>query len=143
MTITTASAARTTTATGTRTIWRHAAVAAVAAAAATAAVAAVAHSAGVPLTLDGEPIPPSGFATMTLLGAVIGFGIAVAMRRWARNPQRAFVRTSLALTALSFVPDLLVPAASADTRITLMATHVVAAAIVIPVIAARLAQGRR
>jgi hypothetical protein len=138
MTIATATAIRTTTPTNARPIWRHAAAAAVAASAATAAVAALAHAAGVPLTLDGEPIPPMGFATMTLLCTVVGFGIAVAMRRWARRPQRTFVRTAVALTALSFLPDLLVPAASADTRATLMATHVVAAAIVIPVIAARL-----
>ena len=137
MTITTASFVRTDAST-TTSMWRPAAAAGVAAAAATAAVATVAHAAGVPLTLDGEPIPPSGFAVMTLVCVAVGFGIAVAMRRWARRPQRAFVRSSLALTAVSFLPDLLVPAASADTRITLMATHVVAAAIVIPVIAARL-----
>jgi hypothetical protein len=141
MTITTASTIRTTTS-STTPIWRAAAAAAVAAAAATAVVAAVAHAAGVPLTLDGEPIPPSGFAVMTLVCTVVGFGIATAMRRWARRPQRTFVRTAVALTALSFLPDLLVPAASADTRITLMATHVVAAAIVVPVIAARLSRTR-
>lgn len=141
MTITTASTVRTTTST-TAPIWRAAATAGVAAAAVTAAIAAVAHAAGVPLTLDGEPIPPSGFAVMTLVCTAIGFGIAVAMRRWARRPQRTFVRAAVALTALSFLPDLLVPAASADTRITLMATHVVAAAIVIPAIAARLNPSR-
>lgn len=128
--------------TSARPIWRPAAAAAVAAAAATAAVAGAAHAAGVPLTLDGETIPSSGFAVLTLICTVVGFGIAVAMRRWARRPQRTFVRTTLALTALSFVPDLLVPAASADTRLTLMATHVVAAAIFIPVIAARLDRDR-
>ena len=141
MTITTASTVRTTAST-TTSIWRPAAVAGVGAAAATAAVAAVAHAAGVPLTLDGEPIPPSGFAVLTLVCTAIGFGIAVAMRRWARRPQRTFIRTSIALTALSFLPDLLVPAASVDTRITLMATHVVAAAIFVPVIAARLDRTR-
>ncbi len=138
MTITTAYAVPTT---ATHTIWRHAAVAALAATAATSAVAAVAHAAGVPLTLDGEPIPVSGFATMTLMCTVIGLGIAVAMRRWARDPQRMFVRTTIALTALSFIPDLIVPAAAAETRATLMATHVVAAAIFIPAIAARLGRG--
>jgi len=142
MTIATASTVRTTAST-TTPIWRPAAAAGVTAAAVTAAVAAVAHAAGVSLTLDGEPIPPSGFAVMTLVCTAIGFGIAVALRRWARRPQRTFVRTSIALTALSFLPDLLVPAASADTRVTLMATHVVAAAIVIPVIAARLGQSHR
>ena len=141
MTITTASTVRTTVST-TTPIWRPAAAAGVTAAAVTAAVAAVAHAAGVPLTLDSEPIPPSGFAVMTLVCTAIGFGIAVALRRWARRPQRTFVRTAIALTALSFLPDLLVPEASAPTRITLMATHVVAAAIVIPAIAACLNRSR-
>ena len=35
--------------------------------AATAVLAVVAHAAGVSLEVGGEPIPPSGFATMTLL----------------------------------------------------------------------------
>lgn len=141
MTITTASAIRTSTTTDS-SLWRPAAVAGVAAAAATAAVAAVAHAAGVPLTLDGEAIPPTGFAVMTLLCTAVGFGLAVAMRRWVRSPQRTFVRTTVVLTALSFVPDLLVAGASADTRITLMVTHVVAATIFIPAIAARLSRTR-
>jgi hypothetical protein len=142
MTITTASAAGTTDPTSTRSIWRHAVAGALAAAAATSAVAAAAREAGVPLTLDGEPIPLAGFTSLTLMFTVIGFGIAVAMRHWARRPQRTFVRTTVALTALSFIPDLIVPAAAAETRATLMATHVVAAAIFVPVIAARLARGR-
>jgi hypothetical protein len=140
MTITTSSTVRTTP-TSSRSIWRHAAVAALAAAAATSAVAALAHEAGVSLAVDGEPIPPAGFATMTLICTVIGFGLAVAVRRWARSPRRTFVRTTVALTALSFIPDLMA-SASGDTRVTLMATHVVAAAIFIPAIAARLHQGR-
>jgi hypothetical protein len=141
MTITTASVVGTTPTTA-RSIWRHAAVAAVAATSATSAVAAVARDAGVPLTLDGEPIPVTGFATLTLMCVTLGFGLAVAIRRWARRPRRTFIRTTVALTALSFIPDLVVPGAAADTRATLMATHVVAAAIVVPVIAARLRQGR-
>jgi hypothetical protein len=52
------------------------------------------------------------------------------------------VRTTVALTALSFIPDLLVAGAAAETRVTLMVTHLVAAAIFIPAIASRLDQGR-
>ena len=72
---------------------------------------------------------------------VLGFGLAVAMRRWARHPRRTFLRSTVALTAFSFIPDLIAPA-SCDTRATLMATHVLAAVIFIPAIAARLHQGR-
>jgi hypothetical protein len=63
------------------------------------------------------------------------------MARTARRPRSTFVRTALALTALSFVPDLTFgfDAASAATLITL---HTTAAAIVIPTLARRLAVQR-
>ena len=54
------------------------------------------------------------------------------------RPRRTFVSTTLVLTALSFVPDVLADA-QASTKLTLMLTHVVAAAIVIPALASRLA----
>ncbi|MFI1239497.1 DUF6069 family protein [Nocardia salmonicida] len=60
------------------------------------------------------------------------------MRKWAGNPRTGFVRTTVALTALSLVPDVIVNA-SIDTKLTLILTHLVAAAIVIPTVAARLA----
>lgn len=141
MTITASTTVRKTS-TASSSLYKSAAIAAIAASAATSAVAAVAHRAGASLNVNGAPIPVSGFATMTLICTVLGFGIAVAMRRWAGNPRRTFVRTTIALTALSFVPDLLVSGAAAETRVTLMAAHLVAAAIFIPVIAVRLAQGR-
>ncbi|KQY33494.1 hypothetical protein ASD42_16815 [Nocardia sp. Root136] len=118
--------------------WRPAALAAVVAAAGTTAVAAVAHTAGVSLAIEGEQIPLAGFTQLTLIFAAIGILFAAALRKWAGNPRTVFVRTTIALTALSLVPDLIVNAA-ADTKLTLMLTHLVAAAIVIPVLAARLA----
>jgi hypothetical protein len=128
----------TTTAITTRTnLWRPAAVAAVVAATATTTVAAIADQAGVSLEVEGEPIPLLGFFNMTLMCVAVGFIVAVAIRRWARKPREAFVRAALALTAASFVPDLLV-SAETSTRLTLMTTHIVAAAIVIPVVAKRL-----
>jgi hypothetical protein len=61
------------------------------------------------------------------------------MARKARRPRATFVRTAVALTALSFVPDLTFgfDAGSAATLITL---HTVAAAIVVPTLARRLAR---
>jgi hypothetical protein len=131
--------ARITTATS---LWRPAAAAGIVAATTTAAVAAGAHAAGVSLEVGGAPIPPSGFATMTVLAVVLGFGLAVALRRWASNPRRTFVRATIALTALSFIPDLVV-SASAETRLTLVGSHIVAAVIVIPVLARQLPLRRR
>ena len=137
-TITSSATARTDS---TPAFWRPAAIAVVAAAAATTLVAAVAHAAGVSLVMSGEPIPATGFGTLTLIFGTLGLGIAAAIRRWANRPRQAFVRTTIALTAASLIPDLVV-SVSLATRLTLMATHLVAAAIVIPVVAARLARER-
>jgi Family of unknown function (DUF6069) len=132
-----ASSAVRTSAAAAPAFWRPAALAAIVAASATTAVAAVAQAGGVALAIDGEQIPLAGFAQLTLICAVIGIVLAAGLRRWARRPRVAFVRTTIALTALSLVPDVLVTA-SVDTKLTLMSTHLVAAAIVIPAIAARL-----
>ena len=117
--------------------WRPAALAAVGAAAATTVVAAIAHTAGVSLAIEGQQIPLAGFAQLTVIFAAIGIVLAAALRRWAANPRLVFVRTTVALTVLSLVPDAVVNAAI-DTKLTLMLTHLVAAAIVIPIVASRL-----
>ena len=64
------------------------------------------------------------------------------MARKVRRPRPTFVRTAVALTALSFVPDLTFgfDVASAATLISL---HTVAAVIVVPTLAGRLARTRR
>ncbi|MEO6604275.1 MAG: DUF6069 family protein [Aeromicrobium sp.] len=118
-------------------LWLSTACSAAVAAAATTIVAAAGREAGASLKLDGEDLPLSGVFTLTLMCVAVGFVLAVAVRRWASHPRQAFVRATVALTALSFVPDLLV-SASTGTRATLMTTHLVAAAIVIPVVASRL-----
>ncbi|MFB4299985.1 DUF6069 family protein [Actinomadura sp. NTSP31] len=131
--------ASTTAATSPRTVplWRTGGLAAVGAALATTALGAVAKSAGVSLEIDGAPIPLLGFTQLTLACAAIGLVLAVALRRWAATPRRTFVAVTAVLTALSFVPDLIVPAAP-STRAVLMAAHLVAAAIVVPLVAGRL-----
>ena len=138
MTVTAAPTAPTTT-TDPRTtpLWRTAARAGVVAAAATTAVAAGALAAGEPLEVDREQIPLAGFAQLTLLCTVVGLVLAKALARWASRPQRTFAVTAVALTGLSFVPDLAIAATSA-TKVVLMATHVVAAALVVPALAGRL-----
>jgi hypothetical protein len=113
-------------------------IATVAAAAATAAVAAAGQAVGLSTAVGGAPIPASGFAVLTLIFSVVGLVIATALRRFARRPRTAWIRTTVVLTALSFVPDLLVDAA-VSTKVLLIVTHVVAAAIVIPAVARRLA----
>jgi Family of unknown function (DUF6069) len=111
----------------------------VCAAAATAAVAALGHAAGISLDVAGQPIPVLGFATLTAFFSAIGIVLAVVLARTVGSPRRAFVRTTVALTALSLVPDAIAPAGGVTIAL-LMTTHLVAAAIVIPAIARRLSR---
>ncbi len=100
-------------------------------------MAAAGQAIGISTEISGAPIPTSGFATLTVIFSVLGLVIAVALRRFARSPRTAWLRTTVVLTALSFVPDVLADAAG-STKGLLMLTHVVAAAIVIPAVARRL-----
>jgi len=110
----------------------------VAAAVATSAVAAAGQALGISTAVAGAPIPVSGFAVLTAIFSVLGLVIATGLRRFARHPRTAWIRTTVVLTVLSFVPDVLADAGVA-TKALLILTHVVAAAIVIPVVARRLA----
>lgn len=121
-------------------VWKHGVAAAVVASVATTVLAAVASAAGVSFADSaGAGIPIAGFAQLTLVFSLVGVGIAAVMARKARRPRATFVRTTVALTVLSFVPDLTFgfDAGSAAILITL---HTVAAAIVVPTLARRLAR---
>ena len=139
-TLTTTPVTTSTAVAGVRPLWRAALVSGAVAAAVTTTIAAVAEAAGVSFESDGEPIPLLGFAQMTLLGTLLGLVIARFCRR-AAHPRVVFVRITVALTALSVVPDLTMPFDTAS-RIVLVLTHVAAAAIVVPVLARRLPAAR-
>lgn len=129
-----ATMAPTTTATATRpagSLRRATIVAGLAAAAATAAIAAAAHGAGVPLEIDGETIPPLGFAQLALLGALVGGVVLAVLDRRSHAAGRRFLQVSVALTVLSCVPSVTWPTDTAS-KVALVATHLVAAAIVVP-----------
>ena len=128
-----------TPAAGRQSVWKHGVAAAVVASVATTVLAAIASAAGVSFAdRTGASIPIAGFAQLTLAFSLVGVGIAAVMARRARRPRATFARTAVTLTALSFVPDLTLgfDAGSAATLITL---HTVAAAIVVPTLARRLA----
>jgi hypothetical protein len=105
-----------------------------AAAAVTTAAAAVAHAAGVSFEIEGEAIPVLGFAQMTLLGAILGGVLLAVLNRHSGNARQRFVQATVALTALSCVPSVAMPD-DAGSALTLVALHVLAAAIVVPVLA--------
>ena len=90
-----------------RPVWKHGVAAAVVALVTTTALATVASAAGVSFADGtGASIPIAAFAQLTLVFSLVGVGMAAFMARKARRPRSTFVRTAVALTALSYVPDL-------------------------------------
>ena len=120
-----------------RSIWRTAAIVGVIAAVATTAIAAVAKAADVPLVAGDMEIQIPMFAVFTLIGAALGAVIATQLQKRNGQPRRAFVITTVVLTALSLLPDITADATTA-TKLTLIGAHLVAAAVIIPALAARL-----
>ena len=136
-TTTASNESETTTKTSRRPLLRAGFRSGVVAAVATTAIAAVASAADVSLAVAGEDIPLAGFAQMTLMWTFVGVGIAALLRRFAGSPRSAWTKVTVALVALSFVPDITADTGT-STKLVLMLTHVAAAAIVIPAIAQRL-----
>ena len=137
MTATATATATTDLRTSSASIVRVGLAAAATASLATIAVAATGRAAGISLDVSGEPIPVLGFGVMTAICSALGLLIALVLTRTAAHPQRLFVRITVALTALSLVPDLIADAAT-PTKALLMLAHLVAAAIVVPALARRL-----
>lgn len=119
-------------------IWKAVGAATLAAAAATEALVALARARGIEVAINGNELKPGSCAIAVLMCMVAGAGLLAAVRRWAASPAHTWVRATIALTVLSFLPDVTVPDTATSTRIVLMAAHVLAAALVIPVVARRL-----
>ena len=107
-----------------------------------------ARAAGVPMRAAG---PGSHHATpvtvgMFAMGAMVvtfWFTFAVIlMARLSKNPRRTFLRTALPLLALSLAAPLTAADTAISTKLTLAAAHLIAGAIIIPVVARRLARPR-
>jgi Family of unknown function (DUF6069) len=115
-------------------------IAGVAAAAANTGVVAVAHRAAdvsLEVSKTGGPIPLLGFTQVTLVATLIGLGLAAVLHRRSDRPAALFTRIALWLTVASLIPPVLVDA-DVSTKVLLIATHLIAAAIVIPVVVKRL-----
>jgi hypothetical protein len=120
-----------------RKLWKTGAIAGATAAVATTGFAALAQAADVSLKVGGQAIPLLGFGQLTLVGALIGTLLAAVFARRASRPQRAFIITTVSMTALSLIPDVTADATSA-TKLALVASHLIAASIIIPALASRL-----
>ena len=108
------------------------ALAGIAAAASTTAVAVVARAAGVSLEIQAEPIPLPAFSFWCLIGAGIGILLAGLLHLRSR-----FIVVTTVGTVLSLIPAIAFPDDVA-TKAVLVATHLIAAAIVITVLGRRL-----
>lgn len=119
-------------------------VAAVVAAAATTLVAIADGAVGVDFEVpdNGQSIPLSAFPASAFLLSTLGVAGAVLIYRWSRNPAPTFVRVALTLTLLSLTPPVFT-GANAATSLSLILAHLVAAAIVIPVLASTVRERSR
>lgn len=132
-----------------RSVWLVGVVAVVVGAAVTEAFALITRAAGVPMEAaspgekEAAEIPIGGFAGGVVFWSVAGIILAVALARWAKRPARPFVVITAALTVLSFVGPAIAPHTATSTQLVLAASHVVAAAVIIPALARRLALHRR
>jgi hypothetical protein len=85
-----------------------------------------------------QAITPASFAIGVGFCTVAGPILAMVLARRAAHPARAFLRTSLVLVAISLVFPLAASHTATETRLTLALGHLIAAAIVIPIITRRL-----
>jgi peptidoglycan/LPS O-acetylase OafA/YrhL len=121
-----------------RPVWLVGVVASVVAAVATIVFALIAKAIDVPLEVDGEEIPIVGFGFLTVIWSLVGTALAMALARWAKRPAAVFVVVTVVLTLVSFVPVITADSDTA-TQVVLALAHVLAAVIVIPALALRLA----
>jgi hypothetical protein len=131
-----------------RRVWQVCYLAALPAAALVELWGLIWRAAGVPMRVAGLGAHQAStiYVGMFAMGAMVvtfWFTFAViAIARFARSPRRVYLRITLPLLVLS----LLVPLTAADTpvstKLTLAAAHLLAGAIIIPVVAWRLPRQR-
>jgi hypothetical protein len=85
-----------------------------------------------------DPITPINFTIGVVFCMVIGTVLAVCVARWASRPARTFARVTILLVVVSLAFPLLASHAAESTRLSLALAHIVAAAIVIPIVTSRL-----
>lgn len=123
-------------------LWRTGLGAAALASVATEAFTAVLRAAGLHLAVgsiggtahDVAVIGPGACTIMVAICVAAGLVVAAAVNRWASRPQRSWRLVACALTGASFVPDVFAGATATSSKLSLMAAHVIAAAIAIPLI---------
>ncbi len=127
-----------------RPVWLVTILAVLAGAVVTELFALVTRAAGVPMEAasPGEEkaaaIPVGGFAGGVVFWAIAGIVLAIALARWAKRPARTWVITTTVLTVLSLAGPAMATHTAVSTQIVLALSHLVAAAVIVPLIAHRL-----
>ena len=127
-----------------RPVWQVCYLAALAAGVVVELWGLAARAAGVPMRAAGlgsqhaTTITVGMFAMGTLV-VTFWFTFAVVLiARFAKDPARLYLRTALPLLALSLAPPLTAADTATSTKLVLAAAHLIAAAIIVPAVAARL-----
>jgi Family of unknown function (DUF6069) len=129
-----------------RPVWQVSYLSGLAASAVVEVWGLAARAAGVPMRAAGlgsqhaSSIIVGMFAMGTMV-VIFWFTFAVVlMARFAKNPRRIYLRTAVPLLALSLAVPLTAADTAVSTKITLSIAHLIAGAIIIPVVARRLSQ---
>ena len=107
-----------------------------------------ARAVGVPMRAAGlgshhaTPITVGMFAMGTMVVTFWFTFAVIVMARYAKNPRRAYLWTALPLLALSLAVPITAADTAVSTKLTLAAAHLIAGAIIIPVVARRLSRPR-
>ncbi len=122
----------------------------VAAGVATEAWVGIMRATGVDLRIGdpfGDPdsamaLPVGACATSIVMCMVLGTALAVLLNWKAKRPAYTYVVVASALTFVSLGAPLVSAGASAGTKFTLIVAHLIAAAVIVPVVARCLANRR-
>jgi hypothetical protein len=128
-------------------VWAYAIGVVLAGAVVTGVYEAAARAVGIPFNVafpGAEPaaIPATGLAWAVAELGLIGVVLAACFHRFAKTPRSTWKRTTWTLTVLSCVPSAIAATDSYATNVMLIVSHVVAAAVIIPMVAARLPEKR-
>lgn len=92
-------------------------------------------SAGDPGAASAQPVTAVNFAVGTLVCTLWGTVLARALGRFSARPARTFIRAAVLLLLLSLAMPLAASHTTTGTRVALAAAHLLAAAVVVPVLA--------
>ncbi|HWK93534.1 MAG TPA: DUF6069 family protein [Luteimicrobium sp.] len=133
-----------TRATRTRPVWWVNVLAGLAAAVATELYGLVARAAGVPMAAASlgasapSDITVGMFAMGTLVATFWSTPVVLAVAHWARRPARTYLVVALVVLPVSFLAPLSAAGTATSTKVVLCGAHVLAAAIIVPTVTARL-----